>query len=154
MKTASDLDSAIRQVCPIIGVSIGSYTDKGSWRIDFDPSANPAQISNANYVLSTFDFNGPDVPASISDRQFFQQLAVVGVITQDEALAAVKTGTIPVAMQALVAGLPADQQFGAEMLLSGATIFYRNHPLTISFGNAYGWTPSQIDDFFIAAGNL
>ena len=39
-----------------------------------------------------------DVPAIISDRQFYQNLAVRGVITQAEALAAVGPGTIPPAM--------------------------------------------------------
>ena len=90
----------------------------------------------------------------ISDRQFFQQLAIAGVITQSEALAAVRTGAIPSVLQALVTALPADQQFAAQMLLSGATVFERNHSLTNTIGASYGWTSSQIDQFFQDAGKL
>lgn len=94
------------------------------------------------------------VPQVISDRQFFQQLAVVGICTQQEALDAVKTGTVPSAMAAIVAQMPSDQQFGANMIISGATQFVRNHPMTVAIGTAYGWTSDQIDQFFIAASSL
>jgi hypothetical protein len=94
------------------------------------------------------------VPAVISDRQFFQQLAIVGIITQAEALAAVMTGTIPAILLAFIADLPADQQFGAKMVLCGATQFLRVHPLTASIGASQGMDPVQIDDFFRAANVL
>jgi hypothetical protein len=96
----------------------------------------------------------PPVPHSISDRQFFQQLAVVGVISQAEALAAVKTGEIPSPMQAILATLPDDQRFAAEMVLSGATVFERSHWMADAFGAGYGWTPEQVDTFFRAAAVL
>lgn len=96
----------------------------------------------------------PDVPAEISDRQFFQQLAVVGTITQDEALAAVKTGTIPPALSGFLASLPEADRFSAEMLLSGATTFYRAHPLVDAVAAAQGMTAEQVDAFFIAAAQL
>jgi hypothetical protein len=96
----------------------------------------------------------PPVPRSISDRQFFQQLAMQAVISQDDALAAVRTGTIPAPLQHLIDGLPADQQFAATMIVSGATIFERNHPLTSAIGTRYGWSSGQVDDFFRAAGAL
>lgn len=94
------------------------------------------------------------VPQTISDRQFFQQLAVAGIVSQADALAAVKTGTIPAPLQAIVNAMPTDQQFAAEMIISGATIFQRSHPMTIAIGTAYGWTPDQTDAFFIAAALL
>lgn len=96
----------------------------------------------------------PDVPGVISDRQFFQQLALMAVITTDEALAAVKTGDIPPAMEVFVQGLPADQQFAARMLLSGATQFERRHPMVNLFSAAFGWTDAQLDQFWIAASAL
>lgn len=97
----------------------------------------------------------PPVPQFISDRQFFQQAAVDGLITQDEALAAVATGTIPASLQTIVDGItdPA-QQFAAKMLLSGATVFERNHALTETVGAAFGWTSQQIDTFFQQASAL
>ena len=94
------------------------------------------------------------VPQQISDRQFFQQLAISGTITQADALAAVKTGTIPVALQALINELPADQQFSAEMIISGSTIFHRDSSLTVTLGTSYGWNSRQIDAFFKAASAL
>ena len=40
------------------------------------------------------------------------------------------------------------------LLLSGATIFARAHPLTEAIGAAQGMTPAQVDDFFRAAAAL
>lgn len=95
------------------------------------------------------------VPSLISDRQFFQQAAVLGIITQAEALAAVQTGAIPSVLQTIVDGIAdPDQKFAATMLLSGATIFERYHPFTNAVGAALGWTPDQVDQFFVAASKL
>lgn len=96
----------------------------------------------------------PQVPETISDRQFFQALAIEGIITQAEALAAVKTGDVPSGMLPLIAELPEANQFAAEMLLSGATEFKRSNSLTVAFGAAYGWTDGRIDAFWIAASQL
>jgi hypothetical protein len=96
----------------------------------------------------------PPVPPVISDRQFFQKLAVAGLITQADALAAVKTGTLPVFIQTIVNNLPPDDSFVAEMLLSGATEFDRNHPLVGQLAAAMGWAPEQIDQFWREAAAL
>lgn len=93
------------------------------------------------------------VPAQISDRQFFQQLAVQGIITQDQALAS-NAAVIPQPLLDIISGMPVDQQFAAKMLVGGATLFERNHPMTIAIGTAYGWTSGQVDDFFRAASLL
>lgn len=79
------------------------------------------------------------IPEVISDRQFFQALAQppFELITKEEALAAVKTGDIPPAMSALIARLPEDARFGAEMLLSGATEFRLSNPLVTTFAAAF-----------------
>lgn len=99
-------------------------------------------------------FAAPKVEA-ISDRQFFQMLALSSVITMQEALAAVKTGEIPAAIQVMVDAIEDEtERFSAEMILSGATIFRRNHPLTTQIGLAQGMTSQQIDDFFLAASQL
>lgn len=95
----------------------------------------------------------PLVPASISDRQFFQQLAIDGIITQDDALAS-NAAVIPPALMAIITAMPSEQQFAAKMLVSGATVFERSHPMTAAIGAAYGWTSEQIDAFFQAAAQL
>lgn len=95
------------------------------------------------------------VPERISDRQFFQQAAILGIITQAEALAAVQTGTIPPVLQSIVDGIQdASEKFAATLLLAGATVFERNHPFTNAVGVALGWSSQQIDQFFIDAALL
>lgn len=93
-------------------------------------------------------------PATISDRQFFQALAMARVVTEAEALAAVKTGDIPAPLQAAIEQLPAGEQFGAIMLLSGATSFERSHPMTIMMGQLLGWTEEAVDNLFRQAAAL
>lgn len=95
-----------------------------------------------------------NVPQTISDRQFFQQLAIAGIISQEEALAAVKTGDIPAALSGFIAALDDAARFNAEMLLSGATVFQRNHPLTNAVAMAQGMTADQVDEFFRQAAKL
>lgn len=96
----------------------------------------------------------PVAPEEISDRQFFQQLAISGSITTQEALDAVKTGAIPAAISAVVDALPDDQKFSAQMLLSGATVFKRSHPMTAALGAGLGLSSEQIDAIWIAASQL
>lgn len=93
------------------------------------------------------------VPQSISDRQFFQQLAVDGIITQDQALAS-NAAVIPPPLLTIIEAMPAEQQFAAKMLVSGATVFERNHPMTLAIAAARAMTSEQVDDFFRAAAAL
>lgn len=99
----------------------------------------------------------PEPPAppihTISDRQFFQQLALEGIITEDQALAS-NAAVIPPPLLAIIDAMPVEQQFAAKMLVSGATVYERNHPMTAAIGAAYGWGDAQIDDFFRAASTL
>ena len=125
--------------------------------IPSDESAPPLQICAPvlgddydGHVLETWEMDEPPAPIlPISDRQFFQQAAVQGLITPAEALAAVQTGAIPLLLQTIVDGIvEADEKFAAQMILSGATTFERDHPLTQSLGDALGWSTGQIDQFF------
>ena len=96
----------------------------------------------------------PITPNEISDRQFFHILAIDGLIAEEEALAAVKTGESPAAFNTLINSLPLADQFNARMLLEGATTFKRNHPLTNAFGAMYGMTSEQIDSLWQRASVL
>ncbi len=91
------------------------------------------------------------VPEEISDRQFFQALAMAGLITKPEAIDAVAVGAVPAAMEAFFAGMSDDEEFAARMLLQGATKFERHHPLVEAFGAMNGMTPAQVDDLWRTA---
>ncbi|MCW1842226.1 hypothetical protein [Prosthecomicrobium hirschii] len=94
------------------------------------------------------------VPAVVSDRQFFQALAMAGLVTEAEALAAVRTGDIPAALQAVIDALPEPERFTATMLVSGAVEFRRDHPLVEAVRLARGMTAEAVDDLFRLAGGL
>ena len=95
------------------------------------------------------------VPPVVSDRQFFHACARLGLVSQSEALAAVKTGDIPPELQAIVDAIPdPDERFDAEMFLSGAVEFRRDHPLTEAVRLARSMTHTQVDDLFRLAGSL
>lgn len=87
------------------------------------------------------------VPATITNRQFFQQLAIMGLITQAEALAAVRVGELPAAFQTMISSLPSDQQFDAEMKLS-VTSFERSNELVAVFAAMQNMSSAQIDDIW------
>ena len=95
------------------------------------------------------------VPQSISDRQFAHVLALQGLISQEEALAWVKTGDVPAALQALVDEIPDPTiKFSAQMLLAGATVFERDHPMTAQLAAGLGMSSEQVDDLWRAAAAL
>ncbi len=114
--------------------------------------------NNGTYQIVEISWEVPDpaaaVPEIISDRQFFQALAMNGAITPDEALAAVKTGALPAAMQTALNTMPANQKFNAEMMLSGATAFERHHPMTDSMMAMMGWDAAQTDQLWTYAATL
>jgi len=93
-------------------------------------------------------------PNEISDRQFFQQLAVMGLITEEEAEAAVSAGTLPSTMNAFIDELPVEERFPARMKLKGATRFFRSDPLVETFGEMEGMTSDQIDNLWRSASLL
>lgn len=90
----------------------------------------------------------------ISDRQFFQALAIHGAITEAEALDAVGPGIIPPAMEALIDQLPEEQRFAARMLIRGATRYERQHPIADLIRGLYGWSVEDADKFWRFAATL
>ena len=99
------------------------------------------RIGDAYDGEGSFSSPSPVLPA-ISDRQFFQALATppFSLITPAEALAAVKMGELPAALAAILDGIESDaDRFAAEMLLSGATVFERAHPMLVEIADAF-WT--------------
>lgn len=155
-----DLDKLLRAAigAHFIGVSVDDPANKATWMCAFTEEVTQAECGTAQSIVDSFtveQMQAPATPRLISDRQFFQALALQGAITQEEALAAVRTGAIPAAMQSFIDAIPdQDQQFGATMLLSGAVEFDRNHPLVESFRQAMGWTLQQTNDLWRLAATL
>lgn len=52
---ASLLYTRISAVCPIIGVQIGTATDKATWSIVFDAAATAQQKTNAQAIITNWD---------------------------------------------------------------------------------------------------
>ncbi|QNQ40963.1 MULTISPECIES: hypothetical protein [Brucella] len=129
---------------------VGIDTDFG---FTFGPGGT---VYGANWTGTEIIPNASDiVPEEISRRQFFQQLAVAGIITNAEALAAMKSGTVPQALQAIIDALPTEQdRFTAEMLVIGADTFNRLHALTETVRLAMQWTEEQRDSFWLEASKL
>lgn len=121
--------------------------------VEVPPHVQPGYLFDGDAWIAP-DLPPADTPFSISDRQFFHILAVDGLITEAEALAAVKTGDAPAAFETFIASLPEGDRFNARMLLEGATTFERNHPLTAAFGGMYGMTSEEIDDLWRRASDL
>jgi len=90
----------------------------------------------------------------VSDRQFFQQLALMGHITEAEALDAVGPGILPASMLALIEMLPEEHRFSTRIILTGATSFERGHPLTAVLGGMFGMDDLALDELWQAARQL
>lgn len=59
MNSTSTLHIALEDVAPIHGVSIQSWDDKSTWRVDFKDEATKEQRDAAQAVVDDFD---PDDP--------------------------------------------------------------------------------------------
>lgn len=93
--------------------------------------------------------------APISRRQFFAGLEKRGKITKAEALAAMKSGVLPAALQTIVDGITdANQRYEIDMLLSGATEFRRDNAFVPIFAAAINWNNKHTDDFWKFAATL
>lgn len=90
----------------------------------------------------------------ITRRQFFQAAAMKGMITQEEALDAVRHGTIPPKMQQGVDTLPPEEQFESEMKLSGNPNFDRYDPIINKWASVMGMPPAAMDAMWEFAANL
>lgn len=126
--------------------------------VTYDASLSNENRARVEAVLAAHD---PDaaapepVPDEISDRQFAQALADLGVISRAEALAFVKRGEVPAALQAAIDAIPGEEErFAADMQVSGATTFERQHPSTLALAQALGWSDAQMDDLWRRAADL
>jgi hypothetical protein len=143
-----------------------------AWGTDGDitgrENLSAEQNATLDDVVAAHDPSKTAVPPQVSKRQYYQALATPPpasrappgggspptTITQAEALTAVKTGELPPQIVAAIKALPAEQQFGAEMMMAGAGGFERGHPNANTMMAALGYTPEQADDLWRLAATL
>jgi hypothetical protein len=89
----------------------------------------------------------PPVPDAISFAQLLIGLVSEQWITEAEGEAWL-AGTLPAPVLALIATLPAEQQFPAKARALRPSEVLRADPLVELLGAAQGKTPEQLDDFF------
>lgn len=89
------------------------------------------------------------VPEEISRRQFYEGLALKEWITRTEALAAMQTGAIPAALQAIADGMTdEDTRFKVLLMFIGNNNFYRSHPFVLVFAMARQMSEAETDEFW------
>ncbi len=91
----------------------------------------------------------PVVIPNLSFAQLLIGLVVEGWITEAEGDAWL-SGTLPAPVLALIATLPAGQQFAAKARAIRPSVIVRADPLVGVLGAAQGKTSEELDDFFIA----
>jgi hypothetical protein len=89
----------------------------------------------------------PEPVPNLSFAQLMIGLVSEGWITTAEGEAWL-TGTLPAPVLALIATLPAGQQFPAKARALRPTIVERTDPLVSALGAAQGKTDAQLDTFF------
>jgi len=128
-----------------------------SWTPDglYDTSQlTPEQLGAVNAVLAAHDPTAKPIPIGLTQRQFHQELAVRGLITEQEALDAVKIGTVPAEIQAFIDTLPTEEQFAAKMKFAAEPTVSRYDSVIEQFGKYQGWTTAELNDFWRSAAAL
>jgi hypothetical protein len=96
----------------------------------------------------------PPVPEVITRRQLLIALVAAGLIDTGEAIAAAKTGEVPVLIDAFFSTLPPAQQTAARITWATMTQVERHHPLVQAVIDAQLATAEQVDALFTAAAQL
>lgn len=144
---------------------IGRYDDNGNIIRVSDGAFVPADPDNRDYaalmaavvdgaVIEPWEPEPEPVPAEISPSQLFIGLVAAGMITEDEAMAAAKSGTVPPAIDALFSELPASDALAARVRWARMTTVERDNPLVAALGAANGLSDQDIDDAFRAWSKL
>jgi hypothetical protein len=142
-----DLPGAVATIERVTGQIVSGDTSLAGARLE------PAW-AGAEPVLSIAAPAPERVPAAISDRQFAQQLAILGTITEAEAIAWAARGELPASLDAAVDDLPVEDQFSARMLLSSATSYEFEHPLGAKLGPKLGFDETARRQLWRAAALL
>ncbi|KRE08164.1 hypothetical protein ASE61_00670 [Bosea sp. Root670] len=143
----------LRAVVELRQVQIGEGDEASARFITETVIVDMTPDEQAEHLASLADLPGPAV-ATISDRQFAQQLAELGKISEAEALAWAARGEPPAALETAIDKLPAEERFAARMLLSSATKYEFGHPLCPKLGALLGFDELARRDLWMAAALL
>ena len=94
------------------------------------------------------------VPVFLTNRQLFIALALTGFITEAEALAAARMGTVPAAIEAVFAELPNQDAFAARVTWATMREVARDHPLITIMIAANLATEEQVDAIFTLGASI
>jgi len=112
-----------------------------------------AQNTTLDSVIAAHNFRRAQATQLISCRQFYQQLVIDGKITRAEARAGL-TGTIPLIIANIIATLTPDEQYQADMMLTGAIGLDRLSPELSKIMGPLGYNAAQTYDFWAKASKL
>lgn len=130
------LHDKIAAVAPIYGVSIGSPTDKSTWRIDYMDEATDAQKEAAQAVVGAFDpTTSVSVPLTVSSMQAKVALLRSGLLDQ------VNTWV-------------ASQSIETQLIWSSTPSFNRDSTLLNNAATAFNLTSDQVDALFVTAASI
>ena len=96
----------------------------------------------------------PPAPIVLTSRQLFAALALTGFITEAEALAAGRTGAVPIAIDDVFAELPDQEAFLARLTWATMREVPRDHPLIGALVAANLATGQQVDGIFTLGASL
>lgn len=140
MSAITRLDAAIKAVCPVAGVSIGSPDDKSTWRVEFLPEATAEQQVAAQAVVDGFAWvDGPDVPQSVTMRQARIALSRAGILS---------------AVNSAIAAMEGSAGDEARITWEHAAEVLRDGPLIGQLAPGLQLTDEAIDNLFITAARL
>ena len=98
----------------------------------------------------------PAGPRVITRQQFFTQLALDGIISEDEA-EQTSSGSLPMLLQEALAAIPdPSEAFKARMLVRNAATFERAHPLVAVLAShpRLRWDAARLDKLWLDASKL
>ena len=128
------------------------YTD-ASLPADTDIRRALADWVAAGGVIAPYVAPAPAV-ITLTNRQLFFALALAGMITEAEALAAGRTGEVPAAVEAEFAKLPPTDAFLARLTWATMREVRRDHPLIAVMVAANLATDAQVDAVFALGASI
>jgi hypothetical protein len=96
----------------------------------------------------------PPPPIILTNRQLFAALALTGFITEEEALAAGRTGAVPAAIDAVFGALPEQGPFLARLTWATMREVSRDHQLINEMIGANLATAQQVDAIFALGASI